>query len=98
MATIITERAKPASPRSPSINSRTSRPRSPIRAITLMSALVLRATIPNNVLLPTPLPAKIPTRCPLPKVNKPSIALTPTLSGFAIRWRCRGLGAGASKG
>ena len=36
--TTTTERASPSAPRSRSMNSRTSRPRSPIRAITLTSA------------------------------------------------------------
>ena len=67
----------PSGPKSLSANSLTSRPRSPIRAITLMSALVLRANIPMSVLLPTPLPANIPILCPLPTVRSPSTALTP---------------------
>ena len=53
---------KPSGPRSFSMNSSTSRPRSPIRAMTLTSAAVFRAIIPSNVLLPTPEPAKMPTR------------------------------------
>ena len=55
--------------RSFSMNSLTSRPRSPIKAITFISAVVFRAIIPSNVLFPTPLPAKIPTRCPFPTVR-----------------------------
>ena len=46
------------------MNSRTSRPRSPMRAMTLTSASVWRAIMPRTVLLPTPLPEKMPTRCP----------------------------------
>ena len=49
-----------------------------MRAITFISALVFRANIPSSVLLPTPLPAKIPILCPLPTVIKPSTALTPS--------------------
>ena len=60
--TMMTERANPSGPRSRSKNSRTSRPRSPIRAITEISLSELRAIEPSRVLLPTPLPAKIPIR------------------------------------
>lgn len=56
-------------PRSRSINSPTSRPRSPISAITLISAFVFLANIPSKVLFPTPLPAKMPIRCPFPIVK-----------------------------
>ena len=45
VATTTTERARPSGPRSSSRNSRTSRPRSPTRAITLTSASVPRAII-----------------------------------------------------
>ena len=62
MAATTTERFNPSSPRSFSINSRTSRPRSPMRPMTFTSAEVLRAIIPKSVLFPTPLPAKIPKR------------------------------------
>ena len=48
------------------------------------SAAVPRASIPSRVLLPTPEPAKIPTRCPRPSVRKPSIARTPVGSGSAM--------------
>ena len=78
VATTTTERAIPSGPRSRSMNSRTSRPRSPISAITLISALVFRANIPINVLFPTPEPAKTPIRCPFPTVISPSTALTPS--------------------
>ena len=58
--------------RSLSMNSRTSLPRSPIRAMTLISALVLRANIPIKVDFPTPEPANMPIRWPLPTVIRPS--------------------------
>src|SRR3972149_4096304 len=75
-----------------SINSRTSRPRSPIRAITFTSASEFLAIIPINVLFPTPLPAKIPNRCPLPQVNNPSITLSPVFIGSFIRFLFKGSG------
>jgi len=46
---------------------RTSRFRSPIMAITVTSAELWRAMLPSSVLLPTPLPPKIPMRCPRPQ-------------------------------
>ena len=67
----------PSGPRSLSMKSNTSLPLSPIKAITLTSASAVLAIIPNVVLLPTPLPAKIPILCPSPHVINPSIALIP---------------------
>src|SRR5579859_6914642 len=77
------------------MNSWTSRPRSPIKPMTLMSASQLRAIIPSSVLLPTPEPAKMPNRWPLPQVSIPSRARTPVASGVLIGCRPSGLG-GAS--
>ena len=74
----------PSSPRSFSINSLTSLPRSPTSAITLRSAFTFRAIIPISVDLPTPEPAKIPILCPLPIVRSPSIAFTPSSIGSCI--------------
>ena len=67
--------------------------------MTLTSALVWRAIMPNNTLFPTPLPAMIPIRCPRPMVMKPSIARTPVASGESIRmfhrhWSRRALRGG----
>ena len=62
VATTTTLLASPVGPKSRSMNSFTSRPRSPISAITLTSADVYRAIIPKVTLLPTPDPAKIPIR------------------------------------
>ena len=76
VATTTTERSS-ASPRSRSMNSRTSRPRSPTSAITLIEALVERAIMPSSVDLPTPEPAKIPRRWPRPQGTSPSSARTP---------------------
>ena len=72
-----TERLNPSGPRSLRIKSPTSRPLSPIKAITLTSARPWRAIIPKRVLLPTPLPEKMPTLWPSPQVSKLSIAFTP---------------------
>ena len=90
------ERARPSSLRSFSRNSRTSRPRSPISATTLMSASERRAIIPKSVDFPTPLPAKIPTRWPRPSGVKLSMARTPVMSGCWIRARDKGLGTAPS--
>ncbi|MNP15191.1 hypothetical protein D3C76_1075370 [compost metagenome] len=88
---MTTERFKPSGPKSRSMKSNTSRPRSPMSAITLTSAEVLRAIIPMRVLFPTPDPAKIPTLCPLPILSNPSIALTPILIGSSTLGRFKGL-------
>src|SRR3712207_4274059 len=52
--------------------------------------------IPNVVLFPTPLPAKIPILCPSPQVKKPSIALTPVGNISFILLLFRGSGGHAS--
>ena len=85
-----TDRSMPSSPRSRSTNSRTSRPRSPIRAITLTSAETSRAIMPRAVDLPTPAPEKMPSRCPRPQVSRPSMARMPSSRGSAMRARCSG--------
>ncbi len=59
------------------MNSRTSRPRSPTRAITLTSASVERAIIPSSDDLPTPDPAKMPRRWPRPQGTSASSERTP---------------------
>jgi flagellar M-ring protein FliF len=46
----------------------------------------------NSQMFTNKLTAKIPSRWPLPQVNSPSIALTPTESGCSIRLRRNGLG------
>ena len=74
----------PSGPRSLSIKSKTSLPLSPISAITLTSASAVFAIIPKVVLLPTPLPANIPTLWPSPQVINPSIALIPVGIIFLI--------------
>ncbi len=92
VATITTDFFNPSSPRSFSINSLTSLPLSPINVITFTSAFVLRAIIPIVTLLPTPLPANIPSLCPLPTVSKPSMALIPVCKGEFILILSNGLG------
>jgi len=96
--TTTTLRFNPSSPRSFSMNSRSSRPRSPTRVMTFTSADVLRATMPSRVDLPTPEPEKMPTRWPLPRVSRPSMARTPVESTWLMRLRCMGLGGGPWRG
>ncbi len=91
MAAITTDRLSPSGPRSLSMNSLTSLPRSPIRAITLTSACVWRAIIPMSTLFPTPEPAMIAMRWPFPMVRTPLIAAMPRSSGSVIRFFFRGL-------
>ncbi len=78
------ERALPSSPRMSSMNSLTSRPRSPIRPTTTISAVVPRVIIPRRTDLPTPEPANRPIRCPCPMVSIELIAFTPTSKGSLI--------------
>ena len=91
VATTSTERSIPSGPRSFWMNSSTSRPRSPTRAMTLMSALTFLAIIPMRVLLPTPEPAKMPTRWPLPMVSMLSMAFTPNSIRSRMGGRWKGL-------
>ena len=77
VATTTTERAMPSGPRSRSMNSATSRPRSPISATTETFASVPRAIIDRSDDLPTPDPAKMPNLWPLPHGIRPSRARTP---------------------
>ena len=75
------------------MNSRTSRPRSPISASTVTGASVPRVIIESSVDFPTPEPAKIPMRWPRPHGIKVSIARTPSGSCVSIMLRVRGCGA-----
>jgi hypothetical protein len=59
---MTTLRAMPSSPKSSSMNSRASRPRSPTRPMTLILASVWRTIIDKSVDLPTPEPEKMPMR------------------------------------
>ena len=74
------------------MNSRTSRPRSPTRPITLTAAAVFRAIMPSSVDLPTPEPAKMPSRWPRPHGITASSARTPSASRRSIGGRPSGLG------
>ncbi len=95
VATTTTERARPSGPRSRSMNSRTSRPRSPTRQMTLTWAEVERAIIPRREDLPTPEPAKMPRRCPRPQGTSASKARTPSETRSVIRGRVSGSGGAA---
>ncbi len=98
MTHTTTDFFSPSSPRSFSIKSRTSRPLSPINAMTLTSALQYRLIMPSKVLLPTPLPEKIPILWPSPHVRSPSIARIPVGMILVIRFLFRGLGGVRSTG
>ncbi len=98
VATTTTERLRPSGPSSFSRNARTSRLRSPTSAITLTSASLCRDIMPSRVLLPTPLPPKMPTRCPLPQGSSPSMARMPVTSGSTMCSRSRGWGGAVYKG
>ena len=82
----------PSGPKSFSINSRTSRPRSPTKATTTTSASDPRAIIPIRVDLPTPEPANKPRRWPRPSGTKASMARTPVAKVVLIRCRRNGWG------
>src|SRR5262249_2484093 len=71
-----TERRSP-SPRASARKSRTSRPRSPTRPMTLTSAADVRASCPRSIDLPAPDPANSPTPCPSPNLAKAPSARTP---------------------
>jgi len=54
---------------------------------TVRSAEDAAAIMPIKVLLPTPLPPKMPTRWPRPQVRKASMARTPVPMGDWMTWR-----------
>ncbi|MNU69095.1 hypothetical protein D3C71_584750 [compost metagenome] len=97
-AAITTARASPSVPRLCSMNSRTSRPRSPMSPTTTIWALVLRVIMPSSMLLPTPEPANSPSRWPLPTVSRPLMARMPTSRGSRTGVRSRGLGGEENRG
>ena len=72
-------------------NSPTSRPRSPIIPTTTTSAVVKRLIMPRSTDLPTPDPAMMPIRWPLPTVSSALIARTPTSRGLSTGLRLSGL-------
>ena len=90
-AATTTARSRPSMPKISSINSFTSRPRSPIRPTTTTSALAPRVIMPNSTLLPTPEPANSPMRCPWPTVIIALIARTPTSMAVLMGLRAIGL-------
>ena len=67
-ARLALKRARPSSPRMSSMNSLTSRPRSPIRPTTIASASAPPTIMSISTDLPTPDPAMMPTRWPIPMV------------------------------
>ena len=69
----------------------TSRPRSPIKPTTMTSALQNRVIMASKTDLPTPDPATIPTRWPLPIVSREFTERTPTSKGWVMGARSSGL-------
>ncbi len=92
VATTTTDLRMPSGPSSCSRNARTSRLRSPISAITLTSAELWRDIAPSSVLLPTPLPPKMPILWPRPQGSRPSMARIPVTSGSVMCSRSSGFG------
>ena len=86
---------RPSGPRSFSMNSRTSRPRSPISANTHTSAEQPLMMLDKSVLLPPPAAAKIPMRCPSPQVSTPSSTRRPREIGLSMILRSMGFGGSA---
>ena len=75
-----------------SMNSRTSRPRSPTNPITFMSLWACLATMPSSVDFPTPDPDIMPILCPAPTVRNEFIARTPISKQSLMRLRVTGFG------
>ena len=80
VAATITARAAPQAVRTSVANSRTSRPRSPIRPMTTTSAGMPVASDAISRDLPTPDPAKSPIRCPRTRGRKVSKTASPVSS------------------
>ncbi len=59
--------------------------------ITVTSAELWRDMEPSSVLLPTPLPPKMPMRWPLPQGSRLSMARIPVTSGWVMCSRASGL-------
>lgn len=92
VATTTTARRIPSGPISCSRKARTSRFLSPTSAITVTSAELFRDIDPKSVLLPTPLPPKMPIRWPWPTGIRPSTARSPVTNGAVICSRASGPG------
>ena len=80
------------------MNSRTSRPRSPIRPTTTTSQVAWRASMDSSTDLPTPEPAKMPRRWPRQVVVKTSMDRTPRSSRSPTRPREWAGGGAARRG
>ena len=93
VAVTITARAMPSGPSVFSTNSRSSRPRSPIMAITTTSASTPRASPDSSVDLPTPDPANSPIRWPVTRGSSVSKTAKPVGSRAPNRLRLTAGGA-----
>ena len=80
------------------MNSRTSRPRSPIRPTTTASQVASLASIDSSTDLPTPEPAKMPRRWPRQVVVKTFIDRTPRSMRSPTRPRAWAGGGAALSG
>ena len=94
--TTATVLAMQAGPIVSSRNSRTSRPRSPTSTTTTVSKASAPASIASSVDLPTPEPAKMPSRWPKQIGVKMSMTLTPVENAEPTRWRASAEGCAAS--
>ena len=97
VATTATDLAMPCGPIVSSRNSRTSRPRSPTSAITTVSNASALASMDRSVDLPTPEPAKTPSRCPWQSGVKMSMTRTPVRNASETRCRCMAGGVTGAK-
>ena len=79
------------------MNSRTSRPRSPIRPTTTASQSAFLASMESSTDLPTPEPAKTPRRWPRQQVVKTFMARTPRSSRSPTRPRAWAGGGGGAQ-
>ena len=95
VAVTTTDRAIPSRPRTRSVKSRSSRPRSPTRAITTTSAATPRANLARSEDFPTPEPAKSPIRWPRTSGSSVSKTATPVDSRSPSRRRVAAAGGGA---
>ena len=94
MAATTTARPRFSSGSARSMNSRTSRPRSPTRPITIASASQLRARADSSIVLPAPGGPKMPRRCPRPMEVKASMARMPVSIRVDIKGRVTASGGG----
>ena len=90
--------SRPFSPNTSSTKWRTSRPLSPIIAMTTISALIRVANSPIRLDLPTPDPANRPILCPLTKGSMVSNTMCPVCKRPPIALRCAAGGGDVRKG